>query len=67
VIWRRLAACQGPGKVVTEFGLKGVTEHYFGSGLLRDEMDRLWLERHPEACVMLEHLPENDEMPAGRA
>jgi len=40
----------------------GVKQHYYGSGLLQNELDTFWKARHKSAAVLLDNLNEVEDM-----
>lgn len=47
--------------------LYGVKQRYLRPGLIQDDLDRFWLQRHAAAAVLLDRLPETDDLLAGLA
>lgn len=42
--------------------LYGVRQHYLKPGLIQDDLDRFWLQRHAAAAVLLDRLAETDDL-----
>ncbi|MBA0127245.1 phosphotransferase [Haloechinothrix sp. YIM 98757] len=55
---RDVTACARVAAIQLLTSLYGIKEHYRSSGLLQDDLDRFWEQRHRTATTLLEHLPE---------
>lgn len=47
--------------------LYGVKQHYLKPGLIQDDLDRFWLQRHAAVAILLDRLAEADDLLAGLA
>lgn len=47
--------------------LYGVRQHYLKPGLIQDDIDTFWLQRHAAVAILLDRLAEADDLLAGLA
>lgn len=57
-----IRACARVALLQLMSSLYGVKQHYLKPGLIQDDLDRFWLQRHTAAAILLDRLAETDDL-----